>query len=110
MRKRTIGDHNKRLRYHIMREKGYSETTALWMIERLKQLVDHLQYGHAVIAYRKQNGEFRLTTGTLIYYPNAFKCNYHFKRIQTTVVYWDVAEQGWRTFQVENFMEWRPVV
>ncbi|MEO4801001.1 SH3 beta-barrel fold-containing protein, partial [Bacteroides uniformis] len=24
--------------------------------------------------------------------------------------YWDAEQQGWRTFLIENFMEWRPIV
>ena len=79
------------------------------MAERLEALTDHLQYGHAVIAYRKQNGDFRLVKATLIYYEAEFHKKYDPTKIEGAVVYWNVDEQRWTTFQVENFMEWRPM-
>ena len=66
----------------IMQEKNYSENTAKWMAQHLEALLDYMQYGHAVIAFYKQN-------------------------VEAAVVYWDIDEQGWRTFQMENFLEWR---
>ena len=83
-----------RWKKRIVFEKGYTEMCAEWMAERLEALTDHLQYGHAAIAYQKQNGDFR-------YDPT---------KIEGAVVYWNVDEQRWTTFQVENFMEWRPIV
>lgn len=93
-----------------MVEKEYTGSCAQWMAERIAALVEHLQYGHALIAYRKQNGEFCLVKATLIDYETDFKRPYDASRIQSTVVYWNVELQGWRTFQLENFLEWRPVV
>ena len=29
------------------------------------------------------------------------------QHVEAAVVYWDIDEQGWRTFQMENFLEWR---
>lgn len=52
----------------IVFEKGYTESCAEWMAERLEALLDHMQYGHAAVAYRKQNGSFQLAKATLIYY------------------------------------------
>ena len=49
---------------------------AEWMAERLEALTDHLQYGHAAIAYQKQNGDFRLVKATLIYYEAEFHKKY----------------------------------
>lgn len=94
----------------IILEKNYTETCAEWMAQRLEALVEYMQYGHALIAYRKQNGTFCLAKGTLIYYETEFKRKYDATRIQSAVVYWDVDLQAWRTFQLENFMEWKPVV
>ena len=34
----------------IMQEKGYTEITATWMSNRIEALINHMQYGHAVIA------------------------------------------------------------
>ena len=99
-----------RWKRRIVMEKSYPESTAQWMAERLERLLDHMMYGHAMIAYHKQNGDFRFVKGTLIYYEAEFHKAYDPTKIDGAVVYWDVEQQGWRTFQVENFMEWRPVV
>lgn len=48
--------------------------------------------------------------GTLIHYEADFHRKYDIERIQNHVVYWDIEQQGWRTFQIENFLEWKPVV
>ena len=98
-----------RWKKRIVFEKGYTEQCAEWMAERLEALTDHLQYGHAVIAYQKQNGDFRLVKATLIYYEAEFHKKYDPTKIEGAVVYWNVDEQRWTTFQVENFMEWRPM-
>lgn len=37
----------------IVQEKGYTQTTAIWMVERIEELIDWMQYGYAVIAYRR---------------------------------------------------------
>ncbi|KAA4768191.1 hypothetical protein F2841_22700, partial [Bacteroides fragilis] len=66
--------------------------------------------GHAAIAYQKQNGDFRLVKATLIYYEAEFHKKYDPTKIEGTVIYWNVDEQRWTTFLVENFMEWRPIV
>lgn len=94
----------------IVLEKNYTKECAGWMAERLESLIDHMSYGHATIAYRKQDGTFQLVTGTLIYYEQEFHKPYEINRIEGAVAYWDVEQQAWRTFQVENFMEWKPSV
>jgi hypothetical protein len=47
---------------------------------------------------------------TLIYYEAEFHKKYDPTQIEGAVVYWNVDEQRWTTFQMENFMEWRPIV
>ena len=94
----------------IMLEKDYTEQCSEWMAERLEALLDHMQYGHATVAYRKQNGSFQLVKATLIYYEAEFHKKYDPAEVEGAVVCWNVDEQRWTTFQVENFMEWRPVV
>ena len=93
----------------IMLEKDYTEQCSEWMAERLETLLDHMLYGHAMIAYHKQNGDFKFVKGTLIYYEAEFHKAYDPTKVEGTIVYWDVEQQGWRTFLVENFMEWRPI-
>ena len=61
-----------RWKRRIVIEKSYPESTAQWMAERLERLLDHMLYGHAMIAYHKQNGDFKFVKGTLIYYEAEF--------------------------------------
>ena len=42
----------------IVSEKGYSETIAERIAEKVKSLANYMQYGHAIIAYYRQNGNF----------------------------------------------------
>ena len=94
----------------IMLEKNYTETCATWMARRIESLIDHMQYGHALIAYHKQDGTFRLAKATLLPYEACFHRKYETARVKGTIVFWDVEQQAWRNFQLENFLEWRPVV
>lgn len=87
-----------------------SAACAEWMANRISALLDHMQYGYALIAYRKQNGDFQLGRATLIYYEHRFNKKYNPEEIKSHVVYWDADQQGWRTFLLENFLEWRPIV
>ena len=79
-----------RWKRRIVIEKSYPESTAQWMAERLERLLDHMK-------------------GKLIYYEAEFHKVYDPTKVEGTIVYWDVEQQGWRTFLVENFMEWRPI-
>ena len=91
-------------------EKNYSENCAAWMADRIEDLIDYMQYGYALIAYHRQDGTFKLVKATLIPYQSMFKREYDILRVTSTIVYWDVELQAWRSFQLENFLEWRPVV
>ena len=79
-------------------EKRITENTTLsmesvqWMAQRINSLLEYMRYGYALIAYRKQDGSFYMGS------------------IKVHVAYWDAEQQGWRTFLIENFMEWRPIV
>ena len=57
----------------IMLEKNYTENCATWMAKRIESLIDHMQYGHALIAYHRQDGTFRLVRATLLPYKNMFR-------------------------------------
>lgn len=91
----------------IMLEKDLPKSTAQWMAKRLEDLLEHMLYGCAVIAFYKQDGTFKFVKGTLIYYEAEFHKKHDSGKVEGAVVYWDIDEQGWRTFQVENFLEWR---
>ena len=43
-------------------------------------------------------------------YESDFKKKHDMTSIKAHVAYWDAEQQGWRTFLIENFMEWRPIV
>ena len=94
----------------IVSEKGYSESIAERIAEKVKSLADYMQYGHAIIAYYRQNGSFQLVTGTLISYSKDFHRSYDMKQIHSTFIFWCMEEKGWRTFQIENFLDWKPIV
>lgn len=93
----------------IMMEKNYTETCATWMARRIEGLIDHMQYGCALIAYHKQDGTFKLVKATLLPYEATFHRKYEITRITATIVFWDVEQQAWRNFQLENFLEWSPI-
>lgn len=93
----------------IMLEKNYTENCATWMTQRIESLIDHMQYGFALIAYHRQDGTFKLVRATLIPYETTFRKEYDIFRIAGAIVYWDVERQAWRNFQLENFLEWRPI-
>lgn len=93
----------------VMLEKGYTETCAAWMADRIESLIDYMQYGYALIAYHKQDGTFKLVKATLIPYETGFRREYDITRVTSTILFWDVELQSWRTFQLENFLEWRPI-
>ena len=93
----------------IMLEKGYTESCASWMAQRIESLIDHMQYGYALVAYYKQDGTFKLVKATLIPYETGFHKKYEIARVTSTLVFWDVEQQAWRSFQLANFLEWRPI-
>lgn len=100
----------KKWKIRILLEKGYTENAAEWMAGRIESLVDYMQYGYALIAYFKQDGTFQFVKATLLPYENAFHREYDMRRIEACIVYWDVELEAWRSFQLENFMEWRPII
>lgn len=94
----------------IMLERGYTENCAEWMAQRVEELVDYMQYGCALVAYHKQDGTFKMVKATLLPYRDTFRKEYDILKVTGTVVYWDIDLQAWRSFLLENFLEWRPVV
>ena len=99
----------KRWKIRIMLEKAYTEDAAQWMTDRIESLIDYMQYGYALVAYYKQDGTFRFVKATLLPYEGSFHRTYDIKRIEGHIIYWDVDLQAWRSFQLENFLEWRPI-
>lgn len=112
MRKKpNLYDVKKLMANYIVYQKGYKPETAQWMAERIEKLVNYMHYGHAVIAFRKQQGGFALVRATLVGYERAFGRAYNLHRLtRGTMVFWSEEAWGWRTLQIDNFIEWRPVV
>lgn len=94
----------------ILENTTLSADSAQWMVQRINSLLEYMQYGYALIAYRKQDGSFYMGRGTLFFYENDFRQKHDIADIKAHVVYWDAEQQGWRTFLIENFLEWRPIV
>ena len=80
----------------IGQETDLSEETIAWMARRILQLTAYMPYGCALIAYRKQNGDFYMGRGTLIHYEADFHRKYDIERIQNHVVL------GYRATRMEN--------
>lgn len=38
-----------------------------------------------------------------------FRRDYDITRVTSNIAFWDVELQAWKTFQLENFLEWSPV-
>ncbi|WP_431453446.1 SH3 beta-barrel fold-containing protein [Enterococcus faecalis] len=43
-------------------------------------------------------------------YSKDFHHSYDMKQIHSTFIFWCMEEKGWRTFQIENFLDWKPIV
>ena len=94
----------------MMTEKGYPEKKAEQIAQRLKSLVAYLKSDYALIAYFKQDGTFQLVRGTLIPYAKEFRHSFDITKVHSTFVYWDIETESWRTFQIENFLDWKTFI
>lgn len=94
----------------IVQEKGYPESIAERITRRLKSLAEYMQYGHAIIAFYKKDGTFQLVTGTLISYQREFQHPFSVQQVHSVFTFWCMEAKGWRTFQIENFLEWKPMI
>lgn len=94
----------------MMAEKNYPKEKAVQIVERLKALATYMQKDYAIIAYYKLDGNVQLTRGTLIPYSRHFNQPFDIAKIHSTFAYWDIEQGGWRTFQIENFLEWEAII
>lgn len=94
----------------IMNEKGISEKCAEKIAIMGIELIERMQYGHALIAFRKQDGTFCLEQGTLIGYEKFFHKEYHIRKEQESILYWSVEQHAWRRFRIENLLDWKATV
>ena len=56
-----------------------------WMAQRINSLLEYMQYGYALIAYRKQDGSFYMGRGTLVSYESDFKKKHDMTSIKAHV-------------------------
>ena len=86
----------------IVSEKGYSETIAERIAEKVKSLANYMQYGHAIIAYYRQNGNFQLVTGTLISYNRDFHHSYDMTQVHSTFIFWCMEEKDRKSTRLNS--------
>ena len=70
----------------IRQETDLSDETITWMTRRIRLLTEYMAYGCALIAYRKQNGDFYMARATLVYYETCFHRKYDIERIPSAIL------------------------
>lgn len=85
---------------------GYDLTQSLQASALIETLQFKLVNGTAHFIYRKTNGELREAWGTLLIKTIERNINGHGypRRLDGLQVYFDIEEQGWRSFRYENFI------
>lgn len=94
----------------IVSEKGFTEKDAEQIVEKSIKLTERMLYGHAMIAFYKQDGTFCMEQGTLVGYEKFFHRKYTITVKQESIVYWNVKQQAWRRFMIGNLLEWKAIV
>ena len=94
----------------ITAEKGISEKCAEKIVQKCIKLIEHMLYGNAMIAFRKQDGTFCLEKGTLVGYEKFFHRDFKITAIQESVIYWSEEQKGSRRFMIGNLIEWKAIV
>ena len=94
----------------IAAEKGISEINAEKIVQKCMELVKHMLYGNAMIAFHKQDGTFCLERGTLVGYEKFFHREFNITAQQESIIYWSEEQKGWRRFMIGNLMEWKAIV
>ena len=94
----------------IMAEKGISEKEAEKIVKKNIEAAERMLYGHAMIAFNKQDGTFCMEQGTLIGYEKFFHRKFILTAKQESIIYWSEEQKGWRRFMIGNLMEWKAIV
>ena len=94
----------------IIAEKGFSEKEAEKIVIKSIEVTERMLYGHAMIAFYKQDGTFCMEQGTLIGYEKFFHRKFILTSKQESIIYWSEEQQAWRRFMIGNLLEWKPVV
>lgn len=93
----------------MIAEKGCSEKYAEEITQRCIELIERMSYGHAMIAFHKQDGTFRMEQGTMVGYEKFFHKPFQITPNQLSVIFWDTNLHAWRRFMIENLIEWKPI-
>lgn len=94
----------------IMAEKGISEKEAEKIVKKNIEAAERMLYGHAMIAFNKQDGTFCMEQGTLIGYEKFFHREFILTAKQESIIYWSEEQQAWRRFMIGNLLDWKPIV
>ena len=94
----------------IMAEKGISENEAEKIVKKNIEAAERMLYGHAMIAFNKQDGTFCMEQGTLIGYEKFFHRKFILTAKQESIIYWSEEQQAWRRFMIGNLLDWKPIV
>ena len=94
----------------MIAEKGFSEKYAKEIAYKCVELIERMSYGHAMIAFHKQDGTFCMESGTLVEYEKFFHRGIHITPKQLSIVYWNDDLHTWRRFMIENLIDWKAIV
>lgn len=108
--KKTISFFKSVWEKRIMTEKGFSEEEAKKIVKKNIEASERMLYGHAMIAFYKQDGTFCMDQGTLVGYEKFFHRKFTFTERQESIVYWSEERKAWRRFMISNLLEWKPIV
>ncbi|WP_455963920.1 SH3 beta-barrel fold-containing protein [Bacteroides bouchesdurhonensis] len=108
--KNTISFFKSVWKRRIMAEKGISEKEAEKIVKKNIEAAERMLYGHAMIAFNKQDGTFCMEQGTLIGYEKFFHRKFILTAKQESIIYWSEEQQAWRRFMIGNLLDWKPIV
>ena len=108
--KNTISFFKSVWKRRIMAEKGISEKEAEKIVKKNIVAAERMLYGHAMIAFNKQDGTFCMEQGTLIGYEKFFHRKFILTAKQESIIYWSEEQQAWRRFMIGNLLDWKPIV
>lgn len=94
----------------IMAEKEIPAIDARQMADKIMNLICYMRNGYVIIAYRKQDGKFCMEKATLMNYEKEFQRKFEVERIPNSIPYWSIEKNAWRTFRMENLLEWKKLV
>ena len=89
--------------------KGWNHDQCMDQVSLIIQVLQQMLRGYAAISYLQKDGTPKLARGTLAYYEHFFNTPFQWVNQNGTIPFWDGDAKVWRTFQVENLLDWRLV-